>query len=122
MLFSTTKVERSNSKFSEICGLGGLALGHKSQRSNELSKTLLWIIFRVIVNDYFWFQDYHWWWRSFLMSGACSLYVFFYSIYYFVTKVRLLFLSVYHLLQMAYCLHRCKVNGKLRQKKLYCFR
>ncbi|KAK3737539.1 hypothetical protein QZH41_010645, partial [Actinostola sp. cb2023] len=31
-------------------------------------------------------EDYHWWWRSFLMSGSCSLYVFLYAVFYFVTK------------------------------------
>lgn len=28
-------------------------------------------------------EDYHWWWRSFLTSGACAIYVFLYSILYF---------------------------------------
>lgn len=32
-------------------------------------------------------QDYHWWWRSFLLSGSCSVYVFLYAIFYYVTKV-----------------------------------
>lgn len=35
-------------------------------------------------------QDYHWWWRSFFMSGSCSIYVFFYATFYFVTKVSFL--------------------------------
>ena len=32
-------------------------------------------------------EDYHWWWRSFLTSGASALYVFVYSILYFFTKL-----------------------------------
>jgi len=34
-------------------------------------------------------EDYHWWWRSFFMSGACAFYVFFYLIFYFVTKLEI---------------------------------
>lgn len=34
-------------------------------------------------------EDYHWWWRSFFMSGSCSIYVFFYAIFYFVTKLEI---------------------------------
>jgi transmembrane 9 superfamily protein 2/4 len=32
-------------------------------------------------------EDYHWWWRSFLTSGCCALYVFLYCIFYFTTKL-----------------------------------
>lgn len=32
-------------------------------------------------------EDYHWWWRSFVASGGCAIYVFFYSIFYFVTEL-----------------------------------
>jgi transmembrane 9 superfamily protein 2/4 len=32
-------------------------------------------------------EDYHWWWRSFVMSGGCAVYVFGYTIFYFVTKL-----------------------------------
>ena len=32
-------------------------------------------------------QNYHWWWRSFLISGGSAVYIFLYSIFYFVTKV-----------------------------------
>ena len=32
-------------------------------------------------------QDYHWWWRSFVISGGSAVYVFIYSIFYFITKV-----------------------------------
>merc|ERR1712232_51792 len=32
-------------------------------------------------------EDYHWWWRSFLTSGSSSIYLFLYSIMYFVTKL-----------------------------------
>jgi len=32
-------------------------------------------------------EDYRWWWRSFLTSGASGLYVFLYSAYYFFTTL-----------------------------------
>uniref|UniRef100_A0A7S0WU25 Transmembrane 9 superfamily member n=1 Tax=Pyramimonas obovata TaxID=1411642 RepID=A0A7S0WU25_9CHLO len=32
-------------------------------------------------------EDYHWWWRSFLTSGASSVYLFTYSLFYFLTKL-----------------------------------
>lgn len=32
-------------------------------------------------------EDYHWWWRSFLVSGGCAVYVFLYSIFYYLTKL-----------------------------------
>ncbi len=32
-------------------------------------------------------EDYHWWWRSYLTSGSSALYLFLYSILYFVTKL-----------------------------------
>merc|ERR1712166_625859 len=31
-------------------------------------------------------EDYHWWWRSFWISGSCAAYVFLYSCYFFVTQ------------------------------------
>jgi len=34
-------------------------------------------------------EDYHWWWRSFLTSGASALYMFLYSIFYFMTKLQI---------------------------------
>jgi len=34
-------------------------------------------------------EDYHWWWRSFLSSGATSLYFFAYSVFYFLTKLKI---------------------------------
>jgi len=34
-------------------------------------------------------EDYHWWWRSFLTSGASALYMFLYSIFYFSTKLEI---------------------------------
>ena len=33
-------------------------------------------------------EDYHWWWRSYILSGASSFYVLAYSIIYYYTKVR----------------------------------
>ncbi|EDV23217.1 uncharacterized protein TRIADDRAFT_27647 [Trichoplax adhaerens] len=32
-------------------------------------------------------ENYHWWWRSFFMSGGCSIYVFAYCIFYYVAKL-----------------------------------
>ncbi|KAM7443026.1 Transmembrane 9 superfamily member 4 [Porites harrisoni] len=34
-------------------------------------------------------EDYHWWWRSFFTSGSCSIYVFLYAVFYFVTKLEI---------------------------------
>ncbi|KAL1457529.1 hypothetical protein WDU94_007747 [Cyamophila willieti] len=34
-------------------------------------------------------EDYHWWWRSFLVSGGSAAYVFLYSIFYFFTKLEI---------------------------------
>ncbi|CAF1523660.1 unnamed protein product, partial [Rotaria sordida] len=33
--------------------------------------------------------DYNWWWRSFLTSGFTAVYFFFYSIYYFSSKLEI---------------------------------
>jgi len=32
-------------------------------------------------------EDYRWWWRSFLASGSCALYLFLYGIWYFATQL-----------------------------------
>eukprot|EP00002_Diphylleia_rotans_P013672 TRINITY_DN2667_c0_g1_i2.p1 TRINITY_DN2667_c0_g1~~TRINITY_DN2667_c0_g1_i2.p1 ORF type:complete len:355 (-),score=65.81 TRINITY_DN2667_c0_g1_i2:497-1561(-) len=34
-------------------------------------------------------EDYHWWWRSFLTSGASALYMFLYSLFYFFNKLEI---------------------------------
>lgn len=34
-------------------------------------------------------QDYRWWWRSFVVSGGSAVYVLFYSIFYFFTKLEI---------------------------------
>jgi transmembrane 9 superfamily member 2/4 len=34
-------------------------------------------------------EDYHWWWRSFLCSGSCALYIFLYSIWYLSKELSL---------------------------------
>lgn len=34
-------------------------------------------------------QDYHWWWRSLLVSGGSAAYVLGYSIFYFMTKLEI---------------------------------
>ncbi|CAK8691166.1 unnamed protein product [Clavelina lepadiformis] len=32
-------------------------------------------------------EDYHWWWRSFIVSGGAAIYVFLYALFYFHTQV-----------------------------------
>jgi transmembrane 9 superfamily protein 2/4 len=32
-------------------------------------------------------EDYHWWWRSFLSTGACAAYMFLYAIWYNLTEL-----------------------------------
>lgn len=32
-------------------------------------------------------EDYRWWWRSFIVSGGSAIYILFYSIFYFYTKL-----------------------------------
>ena len=34
-------------------------------------------------------EDYHWWWRAYLTSGSCALYLFLYSVFYFATRLEL---------------------------------
>lgn len=34
-------------------------------------------------------EDYHWWWRSFLSSGFSAVYLFCYSVWYFVSKLEI---------------------------------
>lgn len=34
-------------------------------------------------------QDYRWWWRSFIVSGGSAVYVLFYSVFYFFTKLEI---------------------------------
>lgn len=35
------------------------------------------------------FQDYHWWWRSFIVSGGSAFYILIYSLFYFLTKLEI---------------------------------
>ena len=42
---------------------------------------IIFLCFQILL------QDYHWWWRSFIVSGGSAVYVFAYSVFYFVTKV-----------------------------------
>lgn len=32
-------------------------------------------------------EDYNWWWRSFMCSGSCALYIFLYSIWYLTKEL-----------------------------------
>ncbi|GFZ04257.1 transmembrane nine 7 [Actinidia rufa] len=34
-------------------------------------------------------EDYHWWWRAYLIAGSSALYLFLYSIFYFFTKLEI---------------------------------
>lgn len=34
-------------------------------------------------------EDYHWWWRSFMVSGGSAFYILGYSFYYFMTKLEI---------------------------------
>jgi len=34
-------------------------------------------------------EDYHWWWKSFIVSGGSAVYVFAYSVFYFITKLEI---------------------------------
>lgn len=34
-------------------------------------------------------EDYHWWWRSFLSAGSSGGYLFLYSVWYYITKLRI---------------------------------
>jgi transmembrane 9 superfamily protein 2/4 len=34
-------------------------------------------------------EDYRWWWRSFLCSGSCALYIFLYSIWYLAKELQI---------------------------------
>eukprot|EP00118_Oscarella_pearsei_P028511 m.2326 g.2326 ORF g.2326 m.2326 type:complete len:633 (+) comp8579_c0_seq1:46-1944(+) len=34
-------------------------------------------------------ENYHWWWRSFCLSGGCSFYVLIYSVFYFYSKLEI---------------------------------
>ncbi|KAG9351354.1 hypothetical protein JZ751_022602 [Albula glossodonta] len=34
-------------------------------------------------------EDYHWWWRSFLTSAFTAVYLFIYSIHYFISKLQI---------------------------------
>ncbi|CAH0748898.1 unnamed protein product [Diatraea saccharalis] len=34
-------------------------------------------------------EDYHWWWKSFIVSGGSAVYILIYSIFYFFTKLEI---------------------------------
>ncbi|CAH0725937.1 unnamed protein product, partial [Brenthis ino] len=34
-------------------------------------------------------EDYHWWWKSFIISGGSAVYILIYSIFYFFTKLEI---------------------------------
>lgn len=43
----------------------------------------------VVTMCSFVFQDYHWWWRSFLTSGFTAVYFFFYCVHYYISKLEI---------------------------------
>ncbi|KAI9824707.1 MAG: hypothetical protein M1826_007285 [Phylliscum demangeonii] len=57
-------------------------------------------------------EDHHWWWRSFLVGGCSSVWVFLYSIWYFYAKLHIHgFVS--SMLFFSYSLLACAVYGLL---------
>ena len=40
-----------------------------------------------IYHDFYFPENYHWWWRSFFVSGGSAIYVLAYSVFYFYTKL-----------------------------------
>lgn len=69
-------------------------------------------------------EDYHWWWRSFLMSGGCAIYVFCYTIFYFVTKLEIVnFVSglVYFGYSIAMCFSFWVITGTIGFYATYSF-
>ncbi|KMZ73403.1 Transmembrane 9 superfamily protein member [Zostera marina] len=34
-------------------------------------------------------EDYRWWWRAYMTSGSCAVYLFLYSVFYFFTKLEI---------------------------------
>lgn len=58
------------------------------QLCGEVSKKCFKVIFEKTVNQTI-FQDYHWWWRSFAVSGGSAIYIAAYSLFYFVTKLEI---------------------------------
>jgi len=56
-------------------------------------------------------ENYHWWWRSYLVSGGSAFYVFAYSLFYYITKLEitgfiptLLYFSYSFLMSLAFWL------------------
>ncbi|GIY92867.1 transmembrane 9 superfamily member 4, partial [Caerostris extrusa] len=43
----------------------------------------------MFIELFFIFTDYHWWWRSVIVSGGSAVYVFAYSVFYFLTKLEI---------------------------------
>lgn len=52
----------------------------------ENSDTSSWNLFCIFYCSFY--QDYRWWWRTFLVSGGSAFYVLIYAIFYFVNKVK----------------------------------
>lgn len=46
-------------------------------------------------------EDWQWWWRSFLCSGSCALYIFLYSIWY--VRAYIFYLYIYMLVYRGEC-------------------
>ncbi|PIK37278.1 putative transmembrane 9 superfamily member 4-like [Apostichopus japonicus] len=52
-------------------------------------QNILYLFFMYKLNNLLPYQDYHWWWRSFIVSGGSAFYVLLYSIFYFMTKLEI---------------------------------
>ena len=72
------------------------------------------LIVSVVLFAVVW-QDYHWWWRSFVVSGGSAFYVFIYSIFYFVTKA-----SVHLLYSIFYFVTKASIRLSLILHLLLC--
>jgi len=36
-------------------------------------------------------ENYHWWWRAFFSSAASALFIFLYSVFYYITQLQINF-------------------------------
>jgi len=55
-------------------------------------------------------ENYHWWWRSFFVSGGSAVYVFAYSVFYFYTKLDIdeFVPTLVRIFKYSFCSESCK--------------
>ncbi|KAK5787972.1 hypothetical protein VI817_010468 [Penicillium citrinum] len=83
--------------YSQLCSEVSLAFAQSSSPTYAFTKT---------------FQNYHWWWQSFLTGGSSAFWVFAYCIWYYVFKLHITgFVS--GLLFFSYSFLACAVYGLL---------